>query len=352
MLQMGNMEADLPQFGRCQFFMPQTMGYLHGGVAFGNFTVTGEGGPANDFETQQAWKTGFVGGIGVEHMMTSNVSLFAEYAYYNFGSSDLFLIADGDDYKGALRNLGRDVHALKVGINARLGGTALLMGAPDQAMAADWSGLYVGGFGGYGFGNANLVFNTINEDGHFWNMGHDLGGGFLGGGQVGYDHQAGSLLWGVVGDYAFSGLRGSFTNPQDGSNFIGVDDPEDGPPVMFATKLDGIASIRARLGKLFTPQTMGYLHGGVAFGNFTVTGEGGPANDFVTQQAWKAGFVGGVGVEHMFAENMSVFAEYAYYNFDAADLYLIADGTDYKGALTQQGRDVHALKLGLNLRFK
>lgn len=266
--------------------------------------------------------------------------------------------------KNASAGLGRlaatSAIALAVVMFGGTGQAADLFATPPEATPAyepptavdtkRWQGLYGGIFAGWGAGNADVIFNTKNEDGHFWDLSHDIDGWF-GGARGGFDIQSGMWVFGVFGDIALADINGNRTNPQDSSNFIGVGSAEDGPPVNFKTQIDKIATLQARGGPVLGQRTLIYAHGGAAIADVTLSGSGGPANDFNSQSDWRAGVVGGFGIEHMLFNNVSVFAEYSYMNFLQSDLFLIADGSDYKGAVNNQGRDLHSIIFGVNVRM-
>src|ERR1700759_4657857 len=95
----------------------------------------------------------------------------------------------------------------------------LPMKAPSAvASVYDWTGVYIGGFGGGGFGNHN--YTNSNGPVGFTNftVNYDSTGG-IGGGEVGYNWQSGSALFGVEADGFWSGIKGS-----DASQALGVVD--------------------------------------------------------------------------------------------------------------------------------
>src|ERR1700689_5541120 len=81
--------------------------------------------------------------------------------------------------------------------------------APALASPAyDWSGFYVGVFGGGGFGNHNLN-NALGPAG-FANYTYNYdASGAVAGGEVGYQLQSGSYVVGFVADGMWSGIKGS-----------------------------------------------------------------------------------------------------------------------------------------------
>jgi outer membrane immunogenic protein len=180
---------------------------------------------------------------------------------------------------------------------------ALAFGAPAQAADApikgpyykaepvfNWTGFYVGGHVGYGWGD----LNGVDVD------------GFLGGVQVGANLQfARNWVIGVEADIA--------------ATDIGVG----------GLRQDWLFTARARLGYAWD-RTMLYVTAGIA------------ATD--TNNVAISGFAGGVygvGIEHAFAPRWSVKAEWLYVDYGTEILAL-------GGAATL---DNHLLRLGVNYRF-
>src|ERR1700722_12732699 len=72
----------------------------------------------------------------------------------------------------------------------------------------DWSGFYVGVFGGYGYGNHNL--NNATGPAGFANFTENYSSeGGLGGIEAGYNYQTGNIVLGVEGDYSWSDIKGN-----------------------------------------------------------------------------------------------------------------------------------------------
>src|ERR1700737_4886825 len=72
----------------------------------------------------------------------------------------------------------------------------------------DWSGFYVGVFGGGGFGNHNLTNALGNAGFANFTLNYDSTGG-VAGGEVGYNAQSGNYLIGVEADGFWSGIKGN-----------------------------------------------------------------------------------------------------------------------------------------------
>jgi opacity protein-like surface antigen len=133
--------------------------------------------------------------------------------------------------------------------------------APSPA-GYNWTGFYVGANGGFGgdrfeypfsFGSVPVLglgpttgTSTLNSS------------GFFGGGQVGFNWQAGqSLVLGVEADFDDADIKGlANTSANTFSGNVG-------------TKLDWFGTVRGRVGFLVTPQALLYGTGGWAYGHTT-----------------------------------------------------------------------------------
>jgi opacity protein-like surface antigen len=190
------------------------------------------------------------------------------------------------------------------------------MAAPVVALSStDWSGFYVGVHGGYGAGTLNLsapgFIDPDDED-------EDVSG-FFGGIQLGYNFQSDALLFGLQTDLSLSGI----TSDEDGA---GENDT-----------VDWLGSTTGRIGFVadsFVP----YLKGGIAYAGGTGWAE--DESDSQTHIGWTVG----AGVELAVADNISVFAEYDYYDFGEATY----DFTPFDADVTST---LNAVKVGLNVGF-
>src|ERR1700731_4785151 len=71
----------------------------------------------------------------------------------------------------------------------------------------DWSGFYVGVFGGYGLGNHNLTNGSGFTGAANFTANYESKGG-LAGGEVGYNAQSGNYLIGIEADDFWSDVKG------------------------------------------------------------------------------------------------------------------------------------------------
>jgi outer membrane immunogenic protein len=144
-------------------------------------------------------------------------------------------------------------------------------------------------------------------------------GGFIGGGQIGYNWQAGLFVWGVETDFQGANISGSATVTNSTQ------------PALFTTatvtaagsqKIDWFGTLRGRLGWTPTPPLLIYATGGLAYGrvktdvsftgfdSFTTAG----GASAVTKNETRAGWTLGGGAEWMFASQWSIKAEYLFYD--------------------------------------
>jgi len=169
--------------------------------------------------------------------------------------------------------------------------------APAVATPAyDWTGYYVGVFGGGGFGNHN--YNNANGFAGFANftVNYDSTGG-IGGGEAGYNWQSGNILFGVEADGFWSGIKGS-----DATQQLGVVDQSD---------LRWGGTLRAR-GGITVDRLLLFFTGGWAYGDILHTSTAGGVIDQFTNH--QSGLAAGGGIAYALTNNVIGKIEYRYYN--------------------------------------
>lgn len=185
---------------------------------------------------------------------------------------------------------------------------APVVGPLDVAIANaahDWAGAYVGLNGGYAWGD----FDTSAGD----FSGEDVLGGF----QIGYNKQLGSVVIGVEGDLQASGIDGSSGG--------------------MSTSLDWFSTARGRVGYAFD-STLVYGTAGLALGGVEATAAG------VSDDKTALGFAAGAGIEQAMTENLSLKAEYLYVDLE--------DKTFDVGAPNTKAEwDGHVMRFGANFKF-
>jgi outer membrane immunogenic protein len=190
----------------------------------------------------------------------------------------------------------------------------------------DWSGFYVGGHLGGGIASSSWSdpftggSNTFNK------------GGFLGGGQVGFNSQFNWLVLGLEGDFSWTGLK------SHGTDSLGD---------ALTANTQWTSTVTGRVG--------------AAFDRLLVYGKGGLAiahdHDSLTDLALntssmtltRTGWTAGAGVEYALNRNWSVRLEYDYLGFGAKALNFT---TPALGTVTSNADlNVQEIKAGLNFKF-
>ena len=246
--------------------------------------------------------------------------------------------------------------------------SAAVAPAPVFVAAPTWTGFYVGLNAGYAF-DASTSANTIGTAGFLTlvpgvapsslSVGND---GFVGGAQIGYNWQAGSIVFGVETDIQYIDASG-------GSSFTGAAlTPIPGTLVNSTlttradSKLDYLGTLRGRIGFAFGSGLI-YATGGLAYGGAKLTGS--VVADALPVAAWSGsssstavGWTLGGGFEYMLNRNFSLKAEYLYYDLGDQTVTALGnavvrgipalDGIDYVSKADYTGSIV---RVGLNYRF-
>ena len=222
-----------------------------------------------------------------------------------------------------------------------------------------WTGFYLGVNAGYGFGTGSSAITTGQVAANVANV---AGGarpanvdlrpeGFIGGGQVGYNWQFGSFVTGIEADLAytdFSETRTVVTTPLSGVGSLNN---------TFRQHLEYFGTVRGRLG-IAADRTLFYATGGFAYGGVDNRVDFfGPAGNLQFTGATRRnreGYTVGGGIEHAFAGNWSVKAEYLYFDLgrETVNVAVIAgSGGGGTGYDTRFRNDGHIVRAGLNYRF-
>lgn len=210
-----------------------------------------------------------------------------------------------------------------------------------------WSGLYIGAAVGYGVATTDVdVSKQWKHKEHKWsdpksilNLDGLSSEGALGTLTLGYDHQVTpGLLIGVFGDYTFGDLENEI------SLFEGFGGPK------LQSELKDTWSIGARIG-LVRDKTLWYVMAGYTETDLdwslSVKGDekasGGETLD---------GYFVGLGVEHQIFNNVSLKLDYRFSDYDGLNLSHEHDfGCWEVKKNLETDTDVHAVRLGLNVKF-
>ncbi|RWF65253.1 MAG: porin family protein [Mesorhizobium sp.] len=215
----------------------------------------------------------------------------------------------------------------------------LVIGSSEVAISADavidtlpvesaynWSGAYLGGFIGYGFGDTE----HLNPPGETGNLDID---GVIGGVAVGYNYQVDHYVLGVEADIAWSGIDGSH-----GPALFNTFNCGSGP---CETEVNWLATIRGRAGYAFD-NILPYVTGGVAIGGVDARIQNAPTlqDGEETQIGWTVG----AGIEYGITQQWTAKVEYLY--TDLGDWRYDSDGSDFSATAK-----FSAVKFGVNYRF-
>jgi outer membrane immunogenic protein len=196
--------------------------------------------------------------------------------------------------------------------------------APPLAPAFSWTGFYIGGNVGYGFGDTTGTGNPVN---------YDMDGVF-GGGQIGANYQMGAWVFGIEADYQWADIKGS--GPL-------------APGFVSNTEVERFGTVRGRIGYAWE-RWMVYGTGGYAFSGRT-TASFTPA--FVPAESQTlSGWAAGVGVEYAFAPNWSAKLEYLHVDLgDRTFFQSTLPGCTAAPAGCTTGAQLDAVRAGVNYRF-
>ena len=236
--------------------------------------------------------------------------------------------------------------------------------------AFSWSGFYLGVNAGGGwndgrsvdlFANSttpvNLGDSVTQSRGTIGKFADD-GFGFVGG-QIGYNHQAGSLVFGVEADIQAANLHDQINN-------VRFSNPNGTFPIDGTARydLDYFGTVRGRIGVAFHHMLV-YATGGWAYGRIDYNvhafevGGGLLFESRLRSNNIESGYVVGGGVEYALGSHFSLKLEYQYINLghlnvSAPVIRIVAPGIGTQTDIAHLGAidsDFHTIRLGLNYKF-
>lgn len=220
--------------------------------------------------------------------------------------------------------------------------------APIPSVAAvplfTWTGFYVGVNAGYGFSGSNSGFDDPTYGTVTGSTGSD--GGFLGGGQVGFNYQLTpgfGLVLGVEADLQAADLR------RTGATYgIGTMPYYDVGP-----SLDWFGTVRGRIGYAMD-RFLVYGTGGLAYGGGSTNTSFASVYPYTLSDSTRTGYAVGGGVEYALTQNITAKIEGLYVNLDRGN----GSGTTYYDAGTnayygtgKTSEDFGVIRAGLNFKF-
>jgi outer membrane immunogenic protein len=199
---------------------------------------------------------------------------------------------------------------------------------PSPVLAPySWTGCFIGGNGGGMSARKDWTELTPAAGGA---GGHNISS-WVGGGQAGCDYQFdGWLVFGVQGDYDWSGARGNHTDAINGA----ID----------TTHVKSLASATGRLGYGWD-HALYYAKAGRAWAQDEYN-----RGLISTARETRVGWTAGVGVEYAFNHWMSMFAEYDYYDFGTRNLTFVTAAGAFESNYNIK-QTVQLGKVGVNFRW-
>ena len=177
--------------------------------------------------------------------------------------------------------------------------------APPAALPMyDWSGFYVGVYGGGGYGNHNLN-NALGPAGFANYTINYSSSGAIAGGEVGYNVQSGNMVGGIELGGFWSGIKGSDIS-QFNAGTLPIASTD-------ATNLRNGATVLAR-GGIAVDRLLLFFTGGWAYGNFQHTNTD-PVLGVDRFSASRSGLAAGGGIAYAITNNVIGKFEYRYYDF-------------------------------------
>jgi len=257
--------------------------------------------------------------------------------------------------------------SLALAASVALGGTALAADLPRRTVAPvapvmavpvfTWTGFYVGVHAGYGYADNNIstVGNAANTIANVANLARPPSlsvdnDGFIGGVQAGYNLQFGALVVGVEADISLSDMSSgvSYASPFTfGAALAGTRSE-------FTQEMDYFGTVRARVGFAFD-RAMIYATGGLAYGEVSANANFFNSAGFLqftgSSSEVEVGYTLGAGLEYAFTNNITLKAEYLY--FDLGDRNVVVNATplglnSYTSNFETNG---HIVRAGLNFKF-
>jgi outer membrane immunogenic protein len=304
--------------GRVGYVWGPGLIYVTGGGAWSGIQFdTNDGGTTSgSFNTT---RSGWTLGGGYEWMFAPNWMLRAEYLYYSFhgtvdGTNNVPAVFGGGAITHSWENMNTSV--VRIGLNYKLDWWSHNAWAADlpaaqvykapPVVAPNWTGLYLGVNSGWSWASSNVTTTPVGLiAGVFptFTQGQNTQGPVFGG-QLGYNWQVGSWVFGVEGDVDGVGAQRStktFLEPVTFAQFSASATPE------------WLATVRGRIGYAWGPGLI-YVTGGGAWSGvqFDANDGGTASGSFNTT---RSGWTLGGGYEWMFAPSWMLRAEYLYYSF-------------------------------------
>jgi outer membrane immunogenic protein len=216
-----------------------------------------------------------------------------------------------------------------------------------------WTGLYVGGNVGWGWGEGVTTElapgSTRFPTGSVFNTNHSSG--LLGGVQAGFNYQTPyNLVVGVEGEYTWTNMKGTDATFSPVPAFTGF-------LVTNTTRINDIAALTGRIGYAAGNWLL-YGKGGVALDQTSSSGvntnPNGTLFDTFSNSADRSGWIVGAGIEWGFAPGWSAKIEYEHFDFGSTAYFsnhISATTGAFTTSFISSTEKIDLVKGGINYRF-
>ncbi len=312
---------------------------------FGTLSVFHEFG--DDVQTTMTTGPGALslGGASIPINATATTERLGTFGHVGVGLAGVVLNTGWLGYVRGDYRFGDNIEALSVNAGLRYQFEPARMGdgsVKDGGYAAapfNWSGLYIGMNSGGLWGKQDWLFDA------FGTKTSPSFAGYLVGGQVGYDHQVGNVVFGVEADYNWSNAEGGESCPNKSS-------------FSCAAAVDQLGLFTARLG-FASDRALYYVKGGLAYADVTATTKWNYAGNLVgvpwarpdlTVSSTKSltGWAAGVGMEFAIDNSWTARGEVLHYDLGNEKYELT--GGPVLGVATVETTGTIA-RVGVNYRF-
>jgi outer membrane immunogenic protein len=198
--------------------------------------------------------------------------------------------------------------------------------APVQTYGYNWSGFYIGGHAGGGFGEKCFTSGGFDLGCHD----HD---GFVGGGQIGFNIQSNQFVFGVEFSGSWADLTGSHDQALNNGDSLLHSDTD---TILLLTGRVGLAFDRALL----------YVTGGGAWVRNEFQYNEGAAVLWTAKQN-RTGWTIGAGLEYGLAPNWSIAVQYNYIDLGDKDVNFVGP----TAFTIQADSHIHLATARINYRF-
>ena len=346
--------------GRIGYAADNILFYATGGLAWSNdqfvrtqLTGTLNNATAGADEAVNKGLLGWTGGGGIAYAFAQNWNVFAEYRYTSFGTSTVSLPLSQLTTTSTI-----NVSTLQFGMNYKFtsGGQpgfaaaapyppgtlspALVYKSPPARYAYDWTGIYFGADGGFGW---TLPKGTLLDatgaslTPYSYRVNGPVAGLFVGG-----NYQVNKIVLGVEGDWQWSNLTGNnqILAP------LGAFGVFPGGPFTISTTVKDYAAVRGRVG-LALDRFLVFGTGGWAWGNpltsYALTNAAPFFNDGGSSKGWTAG----LGVDYAFTDSVFGRIEYRYTSLETSGFVSAATNT----AAPSNRLPISDLRAGIAYKF-